>query len=91
MDEKILHLFHAQILWKLKNIKISLGDQEDSPASPGPIVVTDTESSSSSDSSDDIDSISSADSSQHLNAIFRTNGSDLNLDSDDSSFIDWQL
>jgi len=66
-------------------------DQDDSPASPGPIVVTDTESSSSSDTSDDINSISSDDSSQHLNAIFRTNGSDLNIDSDDSSFIDWQL
>ena len=72
-------------------IDILLGDQDDSPASPGPIVVTDTESSSSSDTSDDINSISSDDSSQHLNAIFRTNGSDLNLDSDDSSFIDWQL
>ena len=70
-----------------------LGDHDEPPSSPGPIVVTDTDSSSSasSDTSDDINSISSDDSSQHLNAIFRTNTSDLNLDSDDSSFIDWQL
>ena len=74
-------------------MSIFLGDQAESPSSPGPIIVTDTDSSSSSSTgndSDDANSISSNDSSQHLNAIFRATGSDFNLDSDDSSFIDWQ-